>query len=404
MKNLLLLFLIMQSISFAQPVDEQLRQQALELHRNILTLDSHTDTPLWMARHTADLTTDRDIYEHPSLVHYDLMQAGGLDAVVFAVWTNQDELENADYPKVQKRAELLIDSVYSSIDAAGGRVQLCLTSGDIKKTEQDGKLSVILGLENGYPVAKDITRVQHYYDRGVRYITLCHVKNNDICDSSNDDKPLHNGLSVFGEEVVREMNRLGMMIDVSHISDKAFYDVIAISDAPVIASHSSVRSICDNPRNMTDDMIKRLAEQGGVIQIALFSDYLRNPPENPERDSVYAALRKKFETFDSMSKTDQEALRMEWNDAHDKYAVGLAPVSDLVDHIDYVKNLVGIDYVGIGSDFDGGGRLKDCADVSEIGNITIELVRRGYTKEEIEKIWGGNFLRVMREVEKRASK
>ena len=254
------------------------------------------------------------------------------------------------------------------------------------------------------PICTDINRVKEFYNRGVRYITLCHSSNNDICDSSSDKKGQeHNGLSEFGTEVVKEMNKLGMMIDVSHISDKSFYDVIKLSKAPVIASHSSVRSIAHHNRNMSDDMIKTLAKNGGVIQICLLDDYIKDP----DTTTIYYQKRRElnlvFDTkYDSMTDEAKKALRNEWKILKEKYPKTLPTVADCVDHIGYVKNLVGIDYVGIGSDFDGGGGLDGCADVSQFPNITAEMLERGYTEEEIRKVWGGNFFRVFAAVEKMA--
>ena len=258
-----------------------------------------------------------------------------------------------------------------------------------------------IGVENGYPIGHDLGMIQEFYDLGARYITLCHTRNNDICDSSTDKKgPDHDGLSEFGEEVVQEMNRIGMIVDVSHISDSAYYDVLKTSKAPVIASHSSVRAICDNPRNFSDDMLYALKENGGVIQICILSDYVKTPPPYPERDSAFAALREKYNHFEGLSEEEYHKAVMEWRETDKKYPKELATVSDVVDHIEYVINKIGVDYVGIGTDFDGGGGVNGCKDVSEMKNITIELLKRGYTKEDIKKIWGENFLRVFREVEK----
>lgn len=231
-------------------------------------------------------------------------------------------------------------------------------------------------MENGFPIGTEIERVKEFYARGVRYITLCHSSNNDICDSSTDKNGSeHDGLSKFGKEVVKEMNNLGMIIDVSHVSDKSFFDVVELSKAPVIASHSSVREIAHHKRNMTDEMIKKLAENGGVIQICLLDEYIKDP------DSTTIGY-------------------MLENEIREKYPRELPTVADYVDH---VKSLVGIDYVGIGSDFDGGGGLEDCVDVSQFPNITREMLKRGYTEDEICKVWGGNFLRVFKELEKKAA-
>lgn len=237
-------------------------------------------------------------------------------------------------------------------------------------------------------------------------MTLCHSSNNDICDSSTDPKGAeYQGLSPLGEQVVGEMNRLGMMVDVSHVSDSTFYDVIRLSKVPVIASHSGARAICNHPRNLTDDMLKALAKNGGVVQLNLLSDYVKTIPANPERTAAMDALMAKYGLksrmgMASLPDEEQKKARADFADINKKYPVQLATVKDAIDHIDHIVKLIGIDHVGMGADFDGGGALADCFDVSQYENMTVELVRRGYSKKDIEKIWSGNFFRVMKAVDK----
>ncbi len=257
-------------------------------------------------------------------------------------------------------------------------------------------------MENGYPIGKDISRVEYFYNRGVRYVTLCHSTNNDICDSSTDSKGAeHDGLSDFGREVVQKMNELGMIIDVSHISDKSFYDVIELSKAPVIASHSSVRSLCNHPRNMSDKMIKTLASHNGVIQICLLGNYIKEADTTSMNFVKKRELKKKYNGYQYKNEAERDSAWAEWDRINQKYPQVLPTIADAVDHIDHVVKLVGVNYVGIGSDFDGsGGGLADCKDVSDYPAITEELLRRGYSREDIEKIWGENFRRVFKEIEK----
>jgi membrane dipeptidase len=300
----------------------------------------------------------------------------------------------------------MLDSIHAMLKLDSDLATLALKADDLARIEKTGKRAIYIGMENGFPLAKDLSRVEEFYKLGVRYITLCHSYHNDICDSSSDSKPAeNNGVSEFGKLVIAEMNRLGMMIDVSHASDKSFFDVLELSKTPVIASHSSVRAIASNNRNMTDEMIKRLAEKGGVIQICLLDAYIKDPDTTTVKFQELKRLRKIHQTtFNQMDEKEKEAFNQEWEKARAKNPEEMPSVKDLVDHIDHVKNLVGIDYVGIGSDFDGGGGLRDCMDVSQFPNITLELLRRGYTEPEIRKIWGGNLLRVFREVEKQAEK
>jgi membrane dipeptidase len=300
----------------------------------------------------------------------------------------------------------MLDSIHSMAKHNDDLATLALRADDLARIEKTGKRAVYIGMENGFPLAKNITRVEEFYNRGVRYITLCHSYHNDICDSSTDKlPPENNGVSEFGKQVIAEMNRLGMMVDISHASDKSFFDAIELSSAPVIASHSSVRAIAHHHRNLTDEMIKKLAEKGGVMQICLLDDYIKDPDTTTVFYQDQKRMRQIYYTkFNQMSDQEKETFIHEWDELDLKNQANLPTIKDMVDHIDHVKNLVGVDYVGIGSDFDGGGGLLDCVDVSQFPNITRELVSRGYTDEEIGKIWGGNFLRVMRAVEKVATK
>jgi len=281
---------------------------------------------------------------------------------------------------------------------------LAYTADDAYRIKKAGKIAAFIGVENGYPIGKDITRVKQYYDLGARYITLSHSRNNDICDSSTDTKgPESNGLSPFGEEVVGEMNRLGMMVDVSHISDESFYDVIKLTKAPVIASHSSCRALCEHPRNLDDNMLLALKENKGVIQICILGSYLKSPEPNPELDAKLKELQEKYGDTRNLPDSIRNKMRAESREIRNKYEKG-PNVKDIVDHIDHVVQVIGVDYVGIGTDFDGGGGIEGCRTAADMKNITIELVRRGYIKKDIEKIWGGNAMRVLREVEKRSTK
>jgi membrane dipeptidase len=336
-----------------------------------------------------------------SRVDFPRMKTGGLDAMFFAVFTSQKARTEVNYVSTYKLANQMLDSIHSTIKHNPDLATLALKSDDLAKIEKTGKRAIYIGMENGFPLAKDLSRVEEFYKKGVRYITLCHSYHNDICDSSSDKKSAeHNGVSAFGKQVIAEMNRLGMMVDISHASDKSFFDVLELSKAPIIASHSSVRAVAQHNRNMTDEMIKKLAAKGGVIQICLLDEYIKNPDTTTVKYKRMEDLNRRYRNYDKMSEADKEALSKEWNEVEAMDMDKLPSVKDVCDHIDHVKQLVGVDYVGIGSDFDGGGGLRDCADVSQFPNITRELLHRGYTETEIRKIWGGNLLRVFKEVEK----
>jgi membrane dipeptidase len=389
------LFLSCKPSRSASPESDTSRYR--ELHESLFTIDTHTDTPMNFAGDTFDMSKAHDPYSTGSRVDLPRMKKGGLDAVFLAVFIGQGQRTPEGNAKAKEEAL----GIFSAIDTMLARntplAALALDPGDAEDIAKTGKRALFIGLENGYPIGNDIRMVEKFYQLGARYITLCHTKNNDICDSSNDTTNF-NGLSSFGEDVVGEMNRLGMLIDVSHISDSSFYDVLRVSRAPVIASHSSSRKICDNPRNLSDEMLLSLAKNGGVAQVCLLSDYVKPHTPFPERDSARAAVRKKFGDYYKLDEETQRRFRAEWREIDKIYPPKLATVADLCDHIDHMVQVAGIDHVGIGSDFDGGGGLADCVDVSQFPMITKELLHRGYSREQLAKIWGGNFLRVFNEV------
>lgn len=391
--------------SFANvKTDKKLDHKVHRIHEKCMTVDTHCDTPMLMVKPGFSVRTENKAPQ--SRVDLPRMKKGGLDAMFFAVFTGQKPRTEENYKKTYDLANQMLDSIYSMLKHDSDLATLALKAEDLAKIEKTGKRAIYIGMENGFPLAKDLSRVEEFYKRGVRYITLCHSFHNDICDSSSDGKPAeHNGLSDFGRQVIAEMNRLGMLVDVSHASDKSFFDVVEYSKAPIIASHSSVRAVAQHNRNMTDEMIKKLAEKGGVIQICLLDEYVKNPDTTTVNYKRIKQIRKIYAGgMEKMTEAEKEAMFAEWDELKAWKQTELPNVKDLVDHIDHVKNLVGVDYVGIGSDFDGGGGLIDCMDVSQFPNITRELIRRGYTENEIRKIWGGNLLRVFKEVEKVAEK
>jgi membrane dipeptidase len=390
------------TVNFVNAVKPE--KNAGEIHERILTIDTHCDTPMAIVRNGFDMGKRNEPPE--SRVDFVRMKEGGLDAIFFAAFTGQKPRTPENITNAYNMAHKMIDATYQACNNYNDLAVIATAASDAKRVAAKGMRAIYIGMENGFPIGTSINRVKEFYDRGVRYITLCHSYNNDICDSSTDpDGPEHNGLSKFGEEVVKEMNKLGIIIDVSHISDESFFDVIKLSNAPVIASHSSVRAIAHHPRNMSDKMIKMLAEKGGVIQICMLDNYIKDPDTTTVRYKKMQELRKIYNTtYKSMNDEEKKKFNQLWSETDNQYPEQLPTVADMVDHIDYVKKLVGIDYVGIGSDFDGGGGLADCRDVSQFPNITKEMIKRGYTVEQIKKVWGANFLRVFKNVEKQARK
>lgn len=393
MRNLVCLLLIILACGSCVSREDKLSLKATCIHNNILSVDSHCDIPIEMVRTGYDL----GVRHEENCVDFPRMKEGGLDAEFFVIFTKQENRNDSIYKEVHQKALEGFEKIRENVKNNSSMAGIAVSAEDAVRLKKEGKLSVFIALENGYPIGNDLSRIKQYYDLGARYITLCHTRNNDICDSSTDPEgPEHNGLSEFGREVVREMNRLGMMVDVSHISDKSFYDVLKISAAPVIASHSSCRALCESPRNLTDDMLLALRDNGGVIQICIVSEYLRTPAPNPELEEKLKELRESYGEYRDLSDTEKTRMYNEYIQIKKKYEK-LATVKDVVDHIDHVVQVAGIDHVGIGTDFDGGGGVEGCKSVAEIRNITIELLRRGYSKTEISKIWGGNILRVLKE-------
>lgn len=400
MKRHISLLLLLLVFVFSSCGDEEARlvKKADRLHDKILTVDTHCDTPMRLMRSDFDL----GVRNEDGSVDFPRMVEGGLDAEFFAVFIGQGPRNGESYEDVYKRTLEIFNRIHENVEKNSGMAEMAYSVKDAYRIRKTGKRIAFIGIENGYTLGRDISKVREYYDMGARYITLSHSRNNDICDSSTDDRGAeHGGLSPFGAEVVKEMNRVGMMVDVSHISDEAFYDVIATSAAPVIASHSSCRALCESPRNLDDDMLLALKDNGGVIQICILSNYLKQPEPNPVLEEKLAGVREKYNDFEDLSEEEFRKARNEYYEVRNKYRK-LATVKDAVDHIDHVTQLIGIDHVGIGSDFDGGGGIADVKDVTQMKNITIELLRRGYSRLEIEKIWSGNIMRVLSENEKLA--
>ncbi|GGB79288.1 dipeptidase [Dyadobacter sediminis] len=396
----LLLFLSLPVLSLAQTAPDALSPKAARIHAKALTIDTHADVPINMMKPGFDIALEHDYEKDRSQIDFPRMIKGGMDGMFFAVYLGQGKRSDEATLEAKQKALAIFDKIHEAVKRNPNVAGLATTSKDAYRLQKEGKRAVFIGMENGWPIGKDLSNLKQYYDLGLRYVTLSHSSNNDICDSSTDgDGPEHNGLSKLGEEVVKEMNRLGMMVDISHVSDSTFYDVIKLTKAPVIASHSSCRALCDVPRNMTDDMIKVLAKNGGVIQINFVPGFVKKPSQ-PHEMSL-KALRLKIRQTD-LSDEDKKALRDEMKAINEKYKSDMPTLSEAVDHIEHVIRLTSVDHVGIGMDLDGGGEVIGLKDVSQIGGITEELVKRGYSAKDIEKIWGGNIMRVLDVVEKAA--
>ena len=340
--------------------NKHLLEKAKTIHDNIITLDTHCD--INVKNFTDSINYSQNLNTQCNIPK---MESGGLDVAWFVVYTGQGDLTDKGYEIAYNNAISKFEAIHNLVNSyAPERIGLALTSADVKKIHSSGKKVAMIGIENGYPIGMDIKNVEKFYNMGARYMSLAHNGHSQLSDSNTgetDDVYLHNGLSELGVEVIKEMNRLGIMIDISHPSKEAIRQMISLSKAPVIASHSSARTLCDHSRNLDDDQLGWIKENGGVVQTVAFKSYL-----NSEKSKA-----------NSVEKVD---------------------VSDFVDHIDYLVNSMGINHVGISSDFDGGGGVEGWSDASETFNVTLELVKRDYTELEIEKLWSGNLLRVLDEV------
>ncbi|MDR1543670.1 MAG: membrane dipeptidase [Prevotellaceae bacterium] len=340
--------------------------KAKKIHKKYLTLDSHCDTPMYFPYNVNICEKNRDIIVNlkdlgesqtdefvPYRTKVDIlkMQSGLLDAVFMVAYIPQKNLDKNSLQKAVEKTEIILQKIIFQVSQHSDIVEIATSENDLKRLKNEGKKAVFLGIENGCALGENIENLEKFYNLGVRYITLCHNGDNLICDSAMKSKHTHNGLSDFGKKIVQKMNELGIMIDVSHAGEKTFWDTIALSTKPIIASHSCAKTLCNHPRNLTDEQILAIAEKGGVVQICLYKNFLTDLP--------------------------------------------VASIETAMEHINYIVQLVGINHVGIGSDFDGGGEILGCQAANEFLNLTKALIKAGYKDDEIGKILGGNFLRVL---------
>ncbi|CAL66512.1 dipeptidase [Christiangramia forsetii] len=401
----------------AQKTDQKIMERAKKIHKEAITIDTHNDINVDNFTDNKNYTTDLD-----TQVNLPKMDEGEMDVTWLIVYTGQESLDEEGYKAAYANAISKFEAIHRLTDEiAPDRIGLATNSEEVRKLVKQGKKVAMIGVENAYPIGTDLNRIKEFYDLGARYMSLSHNGHSQFSDSNTgeeNDEWLYNGLSELGKEAVIEMNKYGIMIDVSHPSKEAIKDMFELSKAPLIASHSSARALCDHSRNLDDELLALFKEHGGVVQTVAFSSYL-----NTEKDDAYEeASRKVYEQKaaemdlqilprDTVRNFTDEKRTAYYNQISkikssakpeiDKLKETVIPVnvSDFVDHIDYLVEKIGIDHVGISSDFDGGGGIEGWQDASETLNVTIELVKRGYTDEEIKKLWGENLLRVMDEVQ-----
>ncbi len=381
-----------------------LRRRAEKLHREAIVIDTHNDITSAILDDKFDLGQAGDDQSRKEKTHTDLrrMKAGGLDAEFFAVYVGREFVNKKpeEGGGAARRALDMIDIVYEQVRRHPDVLEMAYTSDDIRRIAKKGKIASLMGIEGGHAIEDSLHALRMFYRLGIRYMTLTHSNTNNWADSEGDiNNPAvkhHNGLTDFGREVVREMNRLGMMVDISHVSDKTFFDVIEVTGAPVIASHSSARSLAAHTRNMTDDQFRAVAKNGGVVMINFFDAFI-----DPRKAELGMRARVQQEEFRKQFPDDAKRVSEEmrkWREANRQPAT---PLSVLIDHFDHVAKVAGIDHVGIGSDFDGvTGLPTGMEDISKLPAITFELMKRGYSDADIKKVLGENLLRVMARVER----
>ena len=376
---------------------------SLQLRAEYLTLDSHIDIPFdYMINPEHDPGNDTDMQ-----VDFQKMLKGNLDGGFFIVYVGQSELSKNGYQEAKEKAIIKFNAINKMVEKYPNKIVLVKSPEEVYEAKRNKKLFAAIGIENGYVIGEDIELLKYYYDLGARYMTLSHIGHNQISDSSLPKKSLkneiemHGGLSDFGKITIKKMNELGMMIDISHVSDKSALQAIRLSHHPVIASHSGARSVANHPRNIPDDIIKEIAKKGGVVQVVAFSSYVKVNKKRTEsivslRDSILAM------TGDKNFIPEKHMKLIKYKNGMDRInkEFPLPGIDSFIDHIDHIVDLVGIDYVGISSDFGGGGGIEGWTNASQTFNITNSLLRRGYSKDEVNKIWSENLLRVWKNVSK----
>ena len=400
----------------ANCAQSDLEKKARDIHERVITLDTHVDI------NTANFTADRNYtMDLPIQVTLPKMEEGGLDVAWLIVYTGQDTLSEEGYAAAYENAMDKFNAIHRlTKEIAPDRIELATTSEDVRRIAASGKKVAMIGIENAYPVGTDLGRIKEFYDLGARYMSLSHNGHSQFCDSNTgerDDVWLYNGLSELGKEAIKEMNKWGMMIDLSHPSYESNMQTMDLTRAPVIASHSSARALDPSvSRNLSDEELIKLAETGGVVQTVAFRSYLDSEKHAAYQEAADEIInqvmeeegfeRKSWGEVRQMPKDERDAYIAKYREIQAmaqprvEAEVEAPPVavSDLVDHIDYMVELIGIDHVGISSDFDGGGGVHQWMDASETFNVTLELVKRGYSESEIEQLWSGNLLRVLDEV------
>lgn len=383
--------------------DSPAPSEARALHDRILVLDTHLDTPLNLSRPGWDILARHDYDSDLSQVDYPRMVEGGLDGGFWAIYTAQGPRSDDGHQAARNSALLTAVRIREMVARHSNRFELALSADHAERIANAGKRIVYLSMENGYPIGKDVTLLRTFYELGVRMFGPVHFANNDLADSATDPNgPEWHGLSPLGKQVVAEANRLGIVLDASHASDDVLDQLLELSRTPIVLSHSACRAIADHPRNVDDERLRKLAAKGGVIQVN--SVYVISPPEHPEHAKALAELKARYGRTDDLPLDKQVQLDREQRELDAKYGIPHSTYEDFERHLLHALKIAGADHVGIGADWDGGGGVEGMNDVAALPRITQSLLKAGYSEADIEKIWGGNILRVLREAEEYSRK
>jgi len=373
--------------------NEALWQRALAIHRRAIVIDTHNDITTGMTNYDYDLGGAPPAPYRTSITR---MKQGGQTAEFFSLYIKPDYVARGG---AARRTLDMIDSVYRAVERHPNELMFATTAADIRRAKAQNKIACLMGIEGGHAIENSLPTLREFYRLGVRYMTLTWNNTNDWADAGRGEKK-HNGLSDFGKEVVREMNRLGMLVDVSHVSDKTMSDALDVSKAPIIASHSSARALSDVPRNIPDDLLRRIAKNGGVVQVNFYSYFVDAKTVGPQSDERNRRLQAQNDALTAKYPDDPERLSEEKSKLEAQNPLPPLPLAKLINHIDHIVKVAGIDHVGLGPDFDGANDFPEGArDVSMYPNITYELLKRGYSEQDIRKILGENFLRVFAQAE-----
>lgn len=381
-------------------ITPQAEGQSVDFHESLLVMDSHLDTPAYFHRESYDFSQRGSFAEDGTHVDLPRMREGGLDGGFWVIYTPQGQLDEASYIAARTSALLRQMAIREMAAKYADSVELAFTADDAERIHEDGKIVVFQSMENAYPLGEDISMLETFYVGGLRMVSPAHFRNNQFSDSATDVNEAYDGLSPLGEELVREANRLGLILDGSHASDDTVMDMIALSETPIILSHSGPATVFDHPRNVPDELLIALAEDGGVIQINALGAYLEQLTPTPERQAALAELNEEFGTdFMSMSEEEVAAYRAARAEIGKQFPAPRSTYDKFLEHLFYTLELIGPDHVGIGADWDGGGGVDGMDDIVDLPKITADLLEAGYSEEDIAKIWGGNMLRLMRAAE-----